>query len=1012
MRNFLAIFCLLLSVSTSSFSQSTTEGTDFWFGFMENNEPTLIELQVYVSAKENAKVNLTDISGSLNEGVNIPANSAVVIQVPTSFMSEIEGKSNTGLHLTSDVNVSVYLLNQRQFSADAAVILPTSTLGKEYWVMAHKEPEGDEQPNSQESEMLIVATADNTSLEITPSVTTYGDWAANVTQSIVLNAGETYQIKSDEDLTGTYVKVVGEGASCAPIAVFGGNKFTNVGGCGGNRDHLVEQMIPRYAWGRDFLYIPYETRQGGDYVKIMAAENGTTVSISQETDPILLNAGEWQTIKALPGVREISADKPIQVGQFSRSTMCDNVDSDPFMIMLSPLQQRIKQATFDVFNLYQITEFYLTLITTKEGFSNVKLDGNDISSEFVVYENSAYASLSIAKGTHNLQASDGVVAYVYGYGASESFGYSAGLNLEDLSLTIASGDNDIGLLDLEACVNSAVALEVLPANPDNPIVFSKYAWDLGDGTVLEGEQIQHVYTQTGKYTVTLTAEGDTDICGADRVVTLTREITIVEPEPVNIIGATSVCPGATGLEYRVEGTPDDSYEWTVVGGTVILSGGNSITIDWGASRDDASVSVKVNSASVCGGESELPVVINKSLDPALPMGPAEVCFSNFATVDYYVQPTSGSEYSWFVEGGSFVGSNTNDWVTVAWDGPDTPGRVWYREFNPSISDCEGISEVLEVTIYPDLEVVTTESHVLCFGEANGSASFEVSGGKPGNYRVRFGADEISGTELMNLDPGNYTVTIIDALECTKEVNFTIDSPTALNLELETTDVLCFNGASGTATATVNGGTAPYTYKVNNGGFQSSPEFAGLNVGQYTLTAQDANGCTVERSFSINEPQMLLATLNFVDGNTIRVDATGGTPGYEYSADGMNFQESTDFNIQSSGEYTITVRDANACTLTISSSFIVTSVDLPGHLPTVSTYPNPVTDVLIISQVDAGDVITLVDMRGGMLNEVKVKTSEKDYKLPIVRITESIFLLRIKDRQGRVKLTQKVIRTER
>lgn len=1012
MRNFLAILCLLLSVSTNSFSQSTTEGTDFWFGFMENNEASLIELQVYVSAKENAEVNLTDISGSFNENVSVPANSAVLIEVPTSLMPQIEGKSETGLHLTSDVNVSVYILNQRQFSADAAVIMPTSTLGKEYWVMAHKEPEGDEQANSQESEMLIVATADNTSLEITPSVDTYGDWAANVTQNIMLNAGETYQIKSDGDLTGTYVKVVSEGASCAPIAVFGGNKFTNVGGCGGNRDHLVEQMIPRSAWGRDFLYVPYETRIGGDYVKIMAAEDGTTINISEEQSPVLLNAGEWYTIKALPGIREISADKPIQVGQFSRSTMCDNVDSDPFMIMLSPLQQRVKQATFDVFNLNQITEFYLTLITTKEGFSDVILDGNDMSGEFQVLEGSAFATVSVSKGTHNLQSSDGVIAYVYGFGASESFGYSAGINLENLSLAISSADNDIGLTNIESCLNSAIALEALPTNPDNPIAFNKYVWDLGDGNTLEGRQIEHVYAETGKYTITLTAEGDTDVCGAARVVTLTREITIVEPEPVDVLGATSVCPGAIGLEYSVEATAGYSYEWTVVGGTVVSSSGSAIRVDWGESNDNASVSVKVISAGVCGGESELPVVINKILQPALPIGPAEVCFSDFGSVQYSTAGSNGSQYSWFVEGGSIIGGSINDHVTVAWTGPGVPGRLWYREFNPSIADCEGMSEVLEVTIYADLEVVTTESAVLCFGEANGSASFEISGGKPGNYRVRYGADEVSGTELTGLEPGDYTVTIIDALECAKEVNFTIDSPTVLSLELEATDVLCFNGSSGSATAAVSGGTAPYMYRVNNGGFQSSPEFAGLNVGLYTLTVQDTNGCTVERNFSINEPPVLSVTLNLVDGNIIRVNATGGIPGYEYSADGVNFQESTDFDIQSSGEYTITVRDANACTLTISNSFIVTSVDLPGGLPTVTTYPNPVTDVLIISQVDAGDAITLVDMRGGMLNEIKVKASEKDYKLPIARITEGIFLLRIKDRQGRVKLTQKVIRTER
>lgn len=971
----------------------------------------MIALEVYVTARENAVINISNTSGGFNEEVNVPANSSELITVPIGFLPQSEGKFDYGFHLTSDVDVSVYTLNKRQFSADAAVILPTNVLGKEYWVMAHREPEGDGQNGHLESQMLIVATEDNTMVEIVPSVATFGGWEANNVQTISLNAGETYQVKSEDDLTGTYVKVISDGASCSPIAVFGGNKFTNVGGCGGNRDHLVEQMFPTSTWGKDFLYVPYQTRIGGDYVKILATEDATTINIS-DMSAIQLNSGEWITFKALPGTREIKADKPIQVGQFSRSTACDNVPSDPFMIMLSPLQQRVKQITFEAFTVDQIDQFYLTLVTRKEGFSDITLDGVDISSQFGLKGNAAFALLNISRGTHTLLAPDGVIAYIYGYGQSESFGYSAGVQLENLSLTIEGNDTDIDLVNLETCPDNPIIFEVLPADPDNSDNFSKYEWNMGDGTVIEGQQIEHVYTEPGDYIISLNAEGGTDVCGESSTITITRELTVLELEVPDIVGAASVCPDVTGVEYSVAGLADNTNEWTVVGGTILGSPtGSSIVVDWGPTRNDASVSVQTRNSNGCNAIKELQVMISKRLEPALPVGPNGLCHNDFSAVTYSTAANPGSEYDWFVEGGSFIGSNTGNEVRIDWDGPGIPGRIWYREFNPLIADCEGLSEVYEVTIYADMEVVISTSSVLCFGENSGASSFDVSGGKPGNYRLRFQGNEIIGTELTNLAVGNYTVTVIDALECTKEVNFTIEEPSLLRLEFESVDVACSGEANGEIKGIANGGTPPYMYSIDDTNFQNSQEFTGLQPGDYTITVIDTNGCISLANVSIAEPTELSLAINLAGGNTITAAATGGTAPYQYSIDGTTFQESATFNVSSSGEFTVTVRDANDCTVSVSESFIVTSFDLPGQLPAVRTYPNPIEDVLIISQVDAGDAIMLVNLKGEVINQVAVKVSEKDFAVPITNIREGIFLLRIKDHKGRLKLIQKVIRKD-
>lgn len=910
-------------------------GTDFWFGFMENDQPggTVVTLEVYVTSPEDATINIENPSGIFDLEINVAANTSELITIPVDLMPTIEGKTSFGLHLTSDVDVSVYTLNMRPFSADATVILPTHVLGNEYWVMAHVEPPGDALEPAEESEMLIVATEDNTSVEITPSVATYEDWQPGVTQTIILNAGETYQIKSDSDLTGTYVKVSANSASCAPIAVFGGSKFTNVGGCGGNLEHLIDQMLPPDSWGKDFLYVPYNSRQGGDYVKILAREDGTSVIVSEMEDQIELNSGEFYAIKALTNVREISSNKPIQIGQFSRSGECDNVSSDPFMILLSPIQQRVNQVVLEAFDGDQINSYHATLITSKDGVQGVNLDGKRIAGDFNVHGDMAYATIEISKGTHNVTASEGVIAYVYGFGQFESYGYSAGRKLEDLSLTIEANGADFGVSSLEVCPNSEIVLEVFSGEGEIPVGLSNYSWKLGDGTTKSGDQIVHTYSEPGDYFITLTAERDPRECGQNGVVTITRKIRVTEFEVQDIAGPVSVCSNVSGITYSVEGSEDYDYEWVVTGGTISgPSTLHSISVDWGEATDDALVAVTVHGSGGCVSQRQLTVTVNKVLTPAVPNGPAELCFGDYDEVEYLVpEVTNSSEYSWFVDGGTIISDNNDDRVSVSWDGPGTPGKIWYREFNPTISDCEGISEVLEVHVYSDIVVDISTTAVQCFGEASGSVNFEVSGGKPGDYRVISGGNEIEGTELTGLKVGNYTVTIIDAL-----------------------------------------------------------------------------GCREEAIFAIDEPQLLEAQLELLEGNVVRINVVGGIPGYEYSINGLEFQESSDFSVQSSGTYEVTVRDANDCTVTVVKSFIIASTDLSNQPAVISAYPNPANNELIISRVEAGDVITLVDLRGLVQKQETVNLNKANHVLNLAHIGKQVLLMNISDRYGKLKFRQKII----
>ncbi len=920
---------LLLFFSVSQLAaQVTTEGKDFWFGFMENDNASGIEL--YLSSRTGASVNISAPLAGFTLDVEVQPNVTGRVDLPLSLMPTTEGVHGMGIHVTSDKDITVYTLNKRRFSADAAVILPTNVLGQEYFVIAHVEPPGDRVAGSLEAELLIVATEDNTEIEYTPSAATHGGLAAGQIQTITLNAGETLQLKSEGDLSGTYVRNIspaGAGSTCKKIAVFGGNKFTNVGGCGGNRDHLLEQMFPISTWGKEFLFVPYQTRNGGDFLKIIAAEDNTTVSISGQTD-FTLNRGEVFINKALDGIRTISSDKPMEVAQFSRSTQCDGVvNSDPFMIMLSPSEQRVKQATFSAFNVQQISQYYLTLITVSDAADDIMLDGVNVSDKFFPQLDLKYAELEISAGSHTITASDGVIAYVYGYGPSESFGYSAGASLENLNLDIEGEDMQLGIVAQQGCEDSPITFDALFETPagEQPR-FDTFNWDFGDGGTAEGKEVNYTFVDPGTYTITLTASKGAGACSNFEVTT--REFEMTEVGSGDIVGPVSVCPDVEGVEYSVTGSTENTYKWVVFGGVIDGSdAGLSVKVDWSAARDDAWLKLAVTNPIGCAADTlQYDVKINKRLEPIDPQGAAEVCFLDFGSVTYTTPQTAGSEYEWFVTNGTILNGNAQNSVDIQWDGVGA-GEVWYREFNPNISDCEGFSDKLAVTIYSEIIPTEVINDALCNGDANGSITLSVSGGKGSNYTALWSNGD-TALSPVGLASGTYTVTIADELGCEIQREYVVGHPDVLEVTSapEVLDVRCFQESNGEVLLTVQGGTAPYSYHhVGNDNAvdrtSSDARMTGLPTGNYSVEITDANGCITSANYFVAQPALLEPDLEKLinlpicpqasDG-TVSIDALGGTQPYQFFWNTSPQQQGIEATGLSEGMYTVTIIDANGC----------------------------------------------------------------------------------------------------
>ncbi len=145
---------------------------------------------------------------------------------------------------------------------------------------------------------------------------------------------------------------------------------------------------------------------------------------------------------------------------------------------------------------------------------------------------------------------------------------------------------------------------------------------------------------------------------------------------------------------------------------------------------------------------------------------------------------------------------------------------------------------------------------------------------------------------------------------------------ALLPNIDTTqDVTCNGDTNGSATVSVTGGTAPYTYTLN-GMSQSNGTFTNLAAGNYTLSIEDNLGCATTQTIMIDEPDILELTAThtntscggifITNDGTIMLTASGGTPDYMYSLDNVNFTNNNIFENLGEGDYTLYVNDVNNC----------------------------------------------------------------------------------------------------
>lgn len=459
---------------------------------------------------------------------------------------------------------------------------------------------------------------------------------------------------------------------------------------------------------------------------------------------------------------------------------------------------------------------------------------------------------------------------------------------------------------------------VLTATVRNGRAPYSYVWSNGTGSISR-DTLKNL--GPGTYTLTLT---DNLGC-AD-----TAQINLTEPSP--IVANCQVISDVTTLGGR-----DGSAKLKYSGGT------GTIALDWGGSQP--------GSVTASGRDS----ISLGSLPPGT-YSPNFIDVNGCRTSCSFTirEPVCNLQANLLTQAPACQGATNGQVIAVPtagvapyrfqWSngGPnnDTLSNVGAGTYQVTITDAINCSLVLDTVLQePTALAFTCQTirNVITVNGNEGIARLSFSGGTA-PYFIRI-QGPVSSTrtegnsgsvDLTGLATGTYTVNISDINGCQLDCSFSISEPTCnLALQLQGVAPLCNGATNGQISVTFNGGKAPFQYDWSDNTNDGQATARNLRAGMYSVVVSDSIGCVGIDTLVLAEPSALSLTCGTpvptttVGGQNGRITVrfSGGTGPYKLILSGakrdsfLNLSvDSFTVNNLSKGDYRLTLRDANGCTV--------------------------------------------------------------------------------------------------
>ena len=549
-------------------------------------------------------------------------------------------------------------------------------------------------------------------------------------------------------------------------------------------------------------------------------------------------------------------------------------------------------------------------------------DNNSCSSSIIVNltEPIGFSFVDVSNSAHCGQADGDLTITASGGTSPYTYSWSNGASGSNQISNIVNGTYTVTVSDVNGCtaISSGVIVDVPAPTITLNNSFDASCFGGADGrirvNVVGGVPPYNLLWSNGAvgllnnniaagtYTVTVT-----DAVGC----TASFQSSISEPTAINLIPSSTlaICGSANGSASVVAngGTGGYAYAWSPIGGngasaanlgagsyTVVVTDANGCTeqmnVNVGSSNGPSTVVLLQTDVSCNGGND----------------GALTISVNGGATPYVYAWSASGS-------GTSGVGLTAGN-------------------YSVTVTDANGCSSMVSATINEPTALSTVpNSYTSHCGQGDGGADILVNGGTP-VYAYTWSTGTSVNNTLSNVPAGSYTVTVSDANGCTFATTVTIPNQAGPVVNVATINpVTCNNGNDGSVSVGIVGGNNPFNYVWSNSA--SSATNSNLTAGNYTVTITDAFGCTSTLVANITEPAIIplsfvntISTCGNSNGSSV-VTPNGGIAPYSYNWSSGSVSSTA--NALSAGVYTVTVTDAQGCT--VSDNTIINSAGGPTLL---------------------------------------------------------------------------------